>query len=200
MLKKLLLTSAIAATLATPVLASASTAPAQNSGQGYIGASLGATYLPNMYLRLYLDNENTSYDYKLGDTAFTFSGFGGYRFANHLDLQLESSLSAFPIQGSDAGFAISLVTINLLYHFENTSTKWAPYIGAGFGAARYGYVEDSEFHFNGDDDSDHASQAIAGIEYRVNRNVAIAADYRATWVDKIDNTLNRFAVTVSYLF
>jgi len=79
--------------------------------------------------------------------------------------------------------------LNVLYDFDQFSSKLVPYVGAGIG---YGHVR-SEFPIGvvkvSANDDEFAYQLIAGANWNINKNVAIGADYRYVGTTNAGNSL-----------
>jgi outer membrane protein OmpA-like peptidoglycan-associated protein len=169
------------------------TAHAQGLPQGpYLGIGAGANWAEDSDVKFGAKNK---FEF---DTGWVAAIEGGYAFSSGFRTGLEFSYRSNnvgkargPGAGNAAGDFSSYNVMGNVYYDINTGTPFTPYIGGGAGVS-FLYANDAGRIFSGTtldgSDTQFAYQAIGGISYRFNPNIALTAEYRyfATLDPKID--------------
>jgi outer membrane protein OmpA-like peptidoglycan-associated protein len=172
-IRDLLIGSALAVTL--PFAAQAAT------NGIYVGGAAGVNFATDAKLTGGAVSDTVKFD-----TGVAGALSLGYGFGNGFRSEIEASLRNNGANGVKSGVPANIggststwgLLFNTLYDFD-TGTAFTPYIGAGIGLA----IVDAKLTGNGatvynDTDTAFAYQAIAGVSYAVNNNLALTADYR----------------------
>lgn len=145
----------------------------------YIGANAGSAWLISTQI------PNAS------DSVIATSGQVGYRF-NQFRIESEFGYS----RDTDAGLNFFSTMINGIYDF-NLHGKLKPYIGIGAG---YTHFSGNNIFFSSS--GAFSYQALAGLNYALNRKVSIGIGYKImSWTgNPYDLYRNSLTIGVSYSF
>jgi outer membrane protein OmpA-like peptidoglycan-associated protein len=170
------------AVIAAGLLAGLCTAASAQTDGLYVGAEAGVNFVPKLKFDAYSAN---SWAQKQ-DPGYAIAGQVGYGFGN---IRLEGEFgwrqndlskftNALGEQSTDGNISGLSVMGNVYYDFVNSS-KFTPYIGAGFGGINVATNNIKAGGVQVSDDSNFvpAYQGIAGVAYSVNDQLSIKADY-----------------------
>ena len=170
------------AVIAAGLLAGLCTAASAQSTDGlYVGAEAGVNFVPTIKFNALADSWSQKQD-----PGFAIAGQVGYGFGNvRLEGEVgwrQNSLSKFSNffgdQNVDGNITALSVFANAYYDFHNDS-PWTPYLGAGFGGLDVSAdnIKAGGVAVTNDDQMVPAFQAIAGVQYAVNEQLSLKADY-----------------------
>jgi len=137
-----------------------------------------------------LDRDVREYPFsKPGDKLELNPGFSvtlgtGGQLQRWLRLELETGVIGSEIHRigddrPDGYLAHFPVLLNTIFMYDSPKTPWVPYIGAGLGASFSLLNIDSPIGFDGNFlDVTYAAQAVAGIRYKVSRQLSLGLGYR----------------------
>lgn len=137
------------------------------------------------------------------DTGSLFAGQLGYRFSGtrvgrfRVEAELshrENDVDQIVFNGIDRSGGgeeeVLAGLMNLFYDFNGISKRLKPFVGAGLGFANIDADVSYPGAFIDDDDTTLAYQAIAGVEYRLTKEISLIGDARYFALD--DPELTRF--------
>lgn len=156
-------------------------ASAQTTDGLYVGAEAGVNFVPKIKYNATVDSWRQNQD-----PGFAIAGQVGYGFGN---IRLEGEVSwrqnevskfmnYFGTQDPDGNLNALSVMGNVYYDFHNDS-RWTPYVGAGFGGINVSAdnIKASGIPVTNDHQMVPGYQGIAGVQYAVNDQLSLKADY-----------------------
>lgn len=167
------------------VLALTATTAFGEEGRGYVGLSTGI-FLPNDSRLTDTTGDTADVSYKAG---FALSGVAGYEIGNGLRLEGElayknADLDRIRVAGGSGDVNSDVWSLGFLanaFYDIKTGSMVTPYLGGGIGFAS---VNVGDGTINGirvwkkSDDTAFAYQAVAGLGFEINKNVAVDLNYR----------------------
>lgn len=89
------------------------------------------------------------------------------------------TLNGVDTSGVDGSASVSAGLLNVLYNFERVNAKWYPYFGVGVGAAHLNdHVRATGLNVSRSTSDEFAYQLIAGLGYKLSRQLNAELDYR----------------------
>lgn len=138
----------------------------------YMGAELGATYVPDQDTTGTGISLSSEYEPGYGILGQVGYAFGPVRLEGELGWR-ENGIDAITPNGGSGDASILSYMANAYYDI-GTGTKWTPYVGAGIGGAN---LEIGSGSYDVDK-TELAYQGILGSHYALNESLALKADYR----------------------